>query len=470
MVNRTKQIKKLTTKRKRTRRLIKGGRVIASGAYGCVFNPALKCANAAKRESNKISKLMMEAVADAEYNKIMSIKDKLNIIPNYSDYFLIDDITICHPSKLQTTDLADYTQKCTALAKNEITRTNINTVLDNIKTLNMKNGGLQLDDFIYENGSFQNIYKTHNGLVKLLKKGIMLMNKQNIYHCDIKDSNILVDNTDPEWKLRLIDWGLATEYLPFVDYPFPSSWRNRPLQFNVPFSVIIFTDKFYEKYTKFIKEGGEPTEAQLKPFVNEYIVYWMKERGEGHFNFINQIMTLLFINDIEPDDPEKDPEVFKKEYTMTYIIDYIVDVLVHFTNFKEDGNLNLRVYMDNVFIKIVDIWGFITSYYYIIQLLSNSYSSLSKTHLKIFKQLQFLFVEYLYNPRHEPIDMKTLFSDLKILGQLLHISIHGTLDTYVSPVSSSKSKSSSKSSSKSKTPETIMPEPDKDKTTKEETI
>ena len=66
--------------------------------------------------------------------------------------------------------------------------------------------------------------------------------------------------------------------------------------------------------------------------------------------------------------------------------------------------------------------------------------------------------------------MKTLFSDLKILGQLLHISIHGTLDTYVSPVSSSKSKSSSKSSSKSKTPETIMPEPDKDKTAKEETI
>ena len=47
--------------------------------------------------------------------------------------------------------------------------------------------------------------------------------------------------------------------------------------------------------------------------------------------------------------------------------------------------------------------------------------NLTKQELKIFNQLQFIFVEYLYNPRHEPIDMKELYTDLKILGDLIMI-------------------------------------------------
>jgi hypothetical protein len=110
---------------------------------------------------------------------------------------------------------------------------------------------------------------------------------------------------------------------------------------------------------------------------------------------------------------------------MEYIVDYIVDVLLHFTKFKSDGSLDLRQYLDNVFIKIVDIWGFIISYVPIIEILSDNYNSLTKLELKIFNQLQFIFVEYLYNPRHEPIDMKELYTDFKILGDLLHIKLTG---------------------------------------------
>ena len=39
----------------------KGGKVLASGGYGCVFTPALKCEGAKKRETGKISKLMTMA-------------------------------------------------------------------------------------------------------------------------------------------------------------------------------------------------------------------------------------------------------------------------------------------------------------------------------------------------------------------------------------------------------------------------
>jgi serine/threonine protein kinase len=273
------------------------------------------------------------------------------------------------------------------------------------------------------------------------------MNSKNIYHCDIKDSNVLVDDSSPVLKARLIDWGLSTEYVPLENNPFPKTWRNRPFQFNVPFSVVIFSDSFIEKYTKYIKEGGVPEETQLKPFVIDYINFWMKERGAGHYKFINEIMFTLFSNSLTSISEGSKPQVIETQITMDYIVNYIVDVLVHFTRFRDDGTLNLREYLDTVFIKIVDIWGFISVYYPMIELLSSNYSKLSKQELKIFNQIQFIFVEYLYNPRHEPIDMDMLYSDLKDLGNLIHIKLRGKKKTS-SLFSTSSLKSISKSSSK----------------------
>lgn len=109
----------------------------------------------------------------------------------------------------------------------------------------------------------------------------------------------MVDETTTPLKTRLIDWGLSTEYTPFKDEPFPKTWKNRPLQFNVPFSVIIFTDMFVEKYSTFLADGGDYQEdEELRPFVLEYVTEWMKERGAGHYKFINEIMFILFSNNL----------------------------------------------------------------------------------------------------------------------------------------------------------------------------
>jgi hypothetical protein len=40
-----------------------------------------------------------------------------------------------------------------------------------------------------------------------------------------------------------------------------------------------------------------------------------------------------------------------------------------------------------------------------------------------------MMVEYLYTPRHEPINMTSLMSDLKILGKLLNIKLTGKKKT-----------------------------------------
>ena len=414
----------------KTKKNRKGGKVIASGGYGCVFDPALKCEGTLKREANKISKLMTNKHATQEYEEINDIKSKLDSIPNYEDYFLVNGATLCKPAKLTFNDLHEFDGKCTALPKDNITKKNINKKLDEVMTLNLPNGGLPVDDYLYDKGTYQKMYNVHIKLVKLLKNGIIPMNGKNIYHSDIKDSNVLIDdNLKTEIKARLIDWGLTVEYDRGSKETFPKNWRNRPLQFNVPFSVIIFSDLFYEKYSKYLEEGGKTDKEKLYPFVLDFLNSWMKERGAGHYKFINQIMLILYDSSLESVSEKDKPTVIETEITIPTIVNYICDVLEHYTKFRGDGSLNLREYLDDVYTKIVDVWGFLNVYYPILEMLSNNYTRLKTDEMKIFKQLQFIYSTYMYEPRHEPIHMNELLNDLKILGNLIHIVIHGKRKT-----------------------------------------
>ncbi|MFY7731755.1 MAG: hypothetical protein ACOVRN_19695 [Flavobacterium sp.] len=396
-----------------------GGKVLASGGYGCVFAPALKCQNTKRRDTHKISKLMTEKHAVQEYQEIQKIRKKLDGIPNYKQYFLVYDAALCRPDKLTDSDLTAFSEKCTALPKDHITKANVNSKLNEVMMLNLPNGGLPVDDYVFSNGDYYKLYRTHQSLVQLLKKGILPMNRKNIYHSDIKDSNVLIEDHDNgHLTTRLIDWGLTVAYNP-SEPNFPKNWRNRPLQFNVPFSVILFTDLFDKNYSAYLKEGGDLTHAKLRPFVISYFNEWIKERGAGHYKFINEIMFLLYNHSLTSMSETAKPPIVETEITMPYIIDYIVDVLVHYTRFKKDGTFSLRDYLNQVYVKIVDIWGFITAYYPMLEMFSDNYFSLNANEMRIFNQIRHLYSEYVYNPRHTPIPLDALFRDLDMLGELL---------------------------------------------------
>ena len=103
---------------------------------------------------------------------------------------------------------------------------------------------------------------------------------------------------------------------------------------------------------------------------------------------------------------------------MEYITNYVVDVLVNFTRFRDDGTLNLRYYLDKVFIKIVDVWGFIITYLPILEILASNYDELTPEQLKLFEELKFIYVNYLYKPTSKPINIRELVSKLNKLDTM----------------------------------------------------
>ena len=67
-------------------------------------------------------------------------------------------------------------------------------------------------------------------------------------------------------------------------------------------------------------------------------------------------MYILFSRELKNIDEDDKYKIIENEFTMTYILNYLVQVLIHHTKFRENGKLNLRHYLDNVFIRIVDIY------------------------------------------------------------------------------------------------------------------
>ena len=132
---------------KKSRTLKKGGYVIGSGGYGCVFRPSLLCKGNKTRKKDMVSKLMTKKYARQEYKTIETIRNVLKRIPNYSRYFLLKDAHLCRPGKLSQKDLHDYETNCKPLEKKNFTEKNINKQLSKLLVLNLPEGGMMLSNY-----------------------------------------------------------------------------------------------------------------------------------------------------------------------------------------------------------------------------------------------------------------------------------------------------------------------------------
>lgn len=421
-----------------------GGKVIDSGGYGCIFKPALKC-EGEQREPHKISKLMTLRHSRKEYDIIRKYKEEIKKIPNYKKYFLLDNINICTPDELTKQDLVDYQEKCTLFQKQNITKKNINNNLRQLLVLNMPDGGIDIGEFMYTQPISAEIVALNNALIDLLHYGIIPMNKMHIYHCDVKESNVLIKPTGgPKasiaFKTRIIDWGLATKYNPYVEKKIPSSLLGVPFQYNLPFSNVLFNDTLESTYAKMLMDSPSPNYDTVRKFAQDYILVWMEERGPGHFKTISEIFVHLgteasdFIKSRvkkypkeEKEDLEdreiKDREIKDRGHHVEcfhFIAEYITEVLIKYTI---NGKLMLITYFNEVFIHNADIWGFVMIYSTMLEMYYNVFISdteLTKNQLDVYEKLREIFVRHLLQNVITKIDTRVLMKDLKALSTMCH--------------------------------------------------
>jgi serine/threonine protein kinase len=254
------------------------------------------------------------------------------------------------------------------------------------------------------------------------------MNNKNIYHCDIKESNILVEPKVPwvkgqeeksdELNARLIDWGLSTEYI--QGGAIPKVITNRPFQYNVPFSIVLFNPRLEELYDELLSEHPNPEYFLIRGFAIDFVLIWLKERGIGHFKVINEFIKCMFSNDsseIVKTQHSHDEYMSDYVYTYYYITNYLTEILYKYTI---NGELNLFKYFNDVFIKNIDLWGFIMTYSPILEDFYNNYKKLNDYELKVFDKLKRIIIVFLFETSTSPINVDELTTELKELNILFN--------------------------------------------------
>ena len=361
---------------------IKGGKVVDSGGYGCLFVPPLKCKGDNPNTKNIISKLMPKKAAIREQNTNSKIQKSVSTIPDWKHYFIFS-INSCSPKKLTKKDLKQFNKKCKTLTRKKYTKKTINSRIHDLHILQFPYGGKTLENYIYDRvaNNFDLFPNLNIQLINLLKNGIIPMNNKKIYHLDIKDTNILVGDTQ---KLKLIDWGLSD----IIKKELPPHIYNKSIQFNYPFTSILLNTLFLKKLIEHMKNNGHEVK-KLTLFIKNYFNDQVSlSHGDGHFEYLKEVFSNFTTN------------INAHDVVFSFCANSIIQ---HMKN----GVFDHRTYFEKTFLKNVDIWGFLSIYM--------SFLLIKSTKIDKFKEnIEILLFKHLFN-NYTTINMEDLYLDLQKL-------------------------------------------------------
>ena len=412
-----------TYKKSRSR---KGGEVITSGGFGCIFKPALKCINSNSRTSG-VSKMSMQKHGIQEINEITRIREKLQKIKNYKKHYLLD-ITMCKPDPLNANDLKNFNEKCYALSRYNINKKNVNNNLDKLTILNMNDAGIDLKDWINKDKviNTDKIIQLNKIVINLLKHGIIPMNKHNVIHNDLKDRNIMIDNN---LNARIIDWGLASIV---NNKKIPNEIMDRPLQFNTPFSSMIISEEFIRNYNSFLQHVKKGTilfnHINLRNYIiNEYLTKINRYYGYYDDNVI--VFNMLFSSNIGKEtflSNENKEALLEYGYYLYYLSNYITDILIKYTTPRYE--FLVEKYFFECYLFNSDIFGLMTIYYNFFEIDINMIQLPDEIKRKFLNRIKSMLVDHIYSNGDMKINVKKI---IHCINELNHIVLS----------SSSKSKS-----------------------------
>jgi len=67
------------------------------------------------------------------------------------------------------------------------------------------------------------------------------------------------------------------------------------------------------------------------------------------------------------------------------------------------------------------VFGFTVSYFPLYELLFENYNVLNENQMLLFDNLKKIFLEYLYNPRIQPINIDNLVNNLKNINKIIDL-------------------------------------------------
>ena len=376
---------------------MKGGKVIASGGFGCVFKPSLKCKNGKKH--NGITKLMFKKYVEQEQIEINKVKKNVNKIKDYNDYFIVDGIETCNVNKLSKNDLYNF-ETCSSFKKYGIDKDNININLDKVSALQIPDGGIDIQKYIEFYNENKDLIKINTLLIELLKNAIVPMNNLGLFHFDLKAGNVLYKDNNT----RLIDWGLAGSQNSdeIID-----ATKRRPFQFNSPLSIVLFHEDFKSWYLNKLKN-----KTGLYDIVNEWISYNNEDGGKGHYSLIKSLIYKYKSNTLENKIKKKfKAKIDKNDYSKNVIIYNLASILEKYTD-KKTMIFDDKKYFNEVFKKNVDVWGFLMIYK------PYTYSD----NFKLNEHIGHVVNKYLYDINYSTkrINIKKLCNDLKKINIILN--------------------------------------------------
>ena len=336
--------------------------VIGQGKYGCVHKPSLRCTKNPKNMTykNKISKIMKKKYAEIELDEYAVMQK----IDNKQRFYLGTPIQ-CSPN--HTRETIQSLRKCDYLRANKI---------NDYELLIMENGGNNLKIFancvsshVFQNSeddthncaSFPNSKKM-NRMKKgkdIMKQfwnecnrlfiGLIVLQKNNIIHQDLKPQNIVYDIK--KQRVNFIDFGLMTTIKEIKKLGLESKYNNNELHWSFPPEIVLIN------VTKF-----KNREQEFDHFITDI------ENPEGHINYFMEVTV---------------PDYLKKRESAT-IQQHIKDY--HTMLFDELPRHSYDIFMTRI-METFDVYGLGISLIYVLNKTSKM------IHNEMASELQSLFLQ-----------------------------------------------------------------------------
>ena len=336
--------------------------VIGQGKYGCVHKPSLRCTKNPKNMTykNKISKIMKKKYAEIELDEYAVMQK----IDNKQRFYLGTPIQ-CSPK--HTRETIQSLRKCDYLRASKI---------NDYELLIMENGGNNLKMFAncvssyvfqnseddihncasFPNGKKMNRMKKGKDIMKQfwnecnrLFIGLIVLQKNNVIHQDLKPQNIVYDVK--KQRVNFIDFGLMTTIKEIKKLGLESKYNNNELHWSFPPEIVLIN------VTKF-----KNREQEFDNFITDI------ENPEGHINYFMEVTV---------------PDYIKKRESAT-IQQHIKDY--HTMLFDELPRHSYDIFMTRI-METFDVYGLGISLIYVLNKTSKMINN------EMASELQSLFLQ-----------------------------------------------------------------------------